>query len=205
MLIRQVTKALLAVPLLFILQPLVAVAANTNSFQKVEIETLDKADFVFPDDLKAKSLNIVLLAISKEQDNGEWQGDRLIEWYAALNEKGVLSEDVLGYHFSVMKVPFFVKGLIRGGLADSYEGKVPPDQAGAIFVKDVEAFARSAGIALDGQPTVVLVSADGEILQIFKGVVTEADTQAVASAVERYTAQDSVSGRPDQSPAAPGD
>ena len=91
--------------------------------------------------------------MSKEQDNGQWQGDRLIEWYAALNDEGVLSENVLGYHFSVMKVPFFVKGLIRGGLADSYAGKVPPDQAGAIFVKDIEAFASSAGIALDGQPT----------------------------------------------------
>lgn len=191
MLIRQISNALLITALLFLLQPSVALTANTNSFQKVEIETLDEEDFIFPDDLRAKSLNIVLLAISKEQDNGQWQGDRLIEWYAALGEKGVLSDDVLGYHFSVMKVPFFVKGLIRGGLADSYEGKVPPDQAGAIFVKDIEAFASSAGIALDGQPTIVLVSADGELLQIFKGEVSEAATQAVASAVASYTAKNS--------------
>ncbi|MEJ2139367.1 MAG: hypothetical protein P8Y61_07955 [Gammaproteobacteria bacterium] len=189
--IRQISNALLITASLFLLQPSVALTANTNSFQKVEIETLDEEDFIFPDDLRAKSLNIVLLAISKEQDNGQWQGDRLIEWYAALDEKGVLSDDVLGYHFSVMKVPFFVKGLIRGGLADSYEGKVPPDQAGAIFVKDIAAFASSAGIALDGQPTIVLVSANGELLQIFKGEVSEPATQAVASAVASYTAKNS--------------
>lgn len=181
----------MAVPLLLIFQATVTAYADTGSFQEVETETLDEEDFVFPDDLNAKSLNIVLLAISKEQDNGQWQGDRLIEWYAALEEQGVLSDEVLAYHFSVMKVPFFVKGLVRGGLADSYAGKVPPDQAGAIFVKDVQSFARSAGIELDGQPSIILVSADGELLQIFKGEATEANVQAVASAVTELTSPES--------------
>ncbi len=191
MLRQQITRTAALAASLFVLQTTVAVCAATGSFQRVEIETLDEEEFIFPDDLKADSLNIVLLAIGTEQDNGQWQGDRLIEWYAALEEHGVLSEDVLGYHFSVMKVPFFVKGLIRGGLADSYAGKVPADQAGAIFVKDVESFARSAGIPLDGQPSIVLVAPDGELLQVFKGEVSDASVDAVATAVSSFLEQNS--------------
>ena len=163
-----------------------ASAAELGVFQEVEIETLDKEDFDFPNDLRAKSLNIVMLAMSKEQDNGTAQGDALVEWYAALEEQGLLTDDVLAWHFSVMKVPFFVKGLIRGGLADSYEDKLPLNQAGAIFIKDIDGFAESAGIEIDGQPSIVLVSADGELLELFKGDVSEERVATIVAAVNKY-------------------
>lgn len=163
-----------------------ASAAELGVFQEVEIETLDKEDFDFPNDLRAKSLNIVMLAMSKEQDNGTAQGDALVEWYAALEEQGLLTDEVLAWHFSVMKVPFFIKGLIRGGLADSYEGKLPLDQAGPIFIKDIDGFAESAGIELDGQPSIVLVSADGELLELFKGDVSEERVATIVAAVNKY-------------------
>ena len=161
-------------------------AAELGAFQEVEIEKLDKKDFDFPNDLNAKSLNIVLLAMSKEQDNGTAQGDALVEWYAALEEQGLLTDEVLAWHFSVMKVPFFVKGLIRGGLADSYEGKLPLNQAGPIYVKDIDKFAQSAGIELDGQPSIVLVSPDGELLELFKGDVSEERVAMIVAAVNKY-------------------
>ena len=161
-------------------------AAELGAFQEVEIEKLDKKDFDFPNDLNAKSLNIVLLAMSKEQDNGTAQGDALVEWYAALEEEGLLTDEVLAWHFSVMKVPFFVKGLIRGGLADSYEGKLPLNQAGPIYVKDIDKFAQSAGIELDGQPSIVLVSPDGELLELFKGDVSEERVATIVAAVNKY-------------------
>ncbi len=66
-------------------------AADLGAFQQVETETLDEEDFDFPNDLRAKSLNIVMLAMSKEQDNGTEQGDALVEWYAALEEQGLLN------------------------------------------------------------------------------------------------------------------
>ncbi len=171
----------------FLLTMCVSVNANElGSFQRVETETLDEEDFVFPDDFKGKSLNIVMLAMSKEKENGTWQGDMLVEWYTALAERGVLSEEVLGYHFSVMKVPWFLKGLIRGGMADSYEGKMPLSQAGAIFIKDLEKFAGSPGIELDSQPTLVLVAPDGKLLEIFKGEVSEDGVTAVGEAVAAH-------------------
>ena len=106
-----------------------AQAQELGVFQQIETETLDGEDFIFPDNLRAPSLNIVLLAISEEQDNGTWQGEALVDWYAALDAKGSLSEEVMAWHFSFMKVPFFVKGFIRRGMAKDYEGKIPLDQA----------------------------------------------------------------------------
>ena len=177
----------------------VPVSANQlGDFQRVETETLDEQDFVFPDDFQGESLNVVMLAISKEQDNGTWQGDMLVEWYAALNDAGVLSDQVLGYHFSVMKVPFFVKGFIRGAIAESYEGKLPLNQAGVIFSRKLDEFARAPGIALDGQPTLVLVASDGELLEVFKGEATPENIEAVSAAVATYLQPVTDSAAPDQ-------
>lgn len=113
--------------------------AREPAFETIETETLDEKPFVFPDDLRAGKLNIVMLAISEEQDNGTWQGESLLDWYDQLARAGVLSSDVMAWHFSVLKVPFFVKGLVREGMADSYRGKIPLNQASAMFVKDVAA------------------------------------------------------------------
>lgn len=161
-------------------------AQAPGSFLQIETKTLNKDDFVFPDDMQAETLNIVLLAIGTEQENGTWQGDALVEWYTALDSEGALSEDVMAWHFSVMKVPFFVKGLIRGGMADSYKDKLPLDQAAALFIKDVEGFAETAGIVVDGQPTIVLVTPDGQLQEIFKGEVSEERLAAVTASVADY-------------------
>jgi len=163
-------------------------SASQPAFQSVETATLDEKVFVFPDDLRAGKLNIVMLAISEEQDNGTWQGEALLDWYEQLAKAGVLSNDIMAWHFSILKVPFFVKGLVRGGMADSYRGKIPLDQAGAIFIKDINAFAKLANIELDGQPTIILVSPDGELLDRFKGAVSDAQLAKVIDAVKARTA-----------------
>jgi len=169
-----------------------AQAQELGVFQQIETETLDGEDFIFPDNLRAPSLNIVLLAISEEQDNGTWQGEALVDWYTALDAKNSLSEEVMAWHFSFMKVPFFVKGFIRRGMAKDYEGKIPLDQAGPIFIKDVPGFAAEAGIAMDGQPSIVLVQPDGKLLQLFKGEATDENVTAVSKAVAAYIAAESV-------------
>jgi hypothetical protein len=169
-----------------------AQAQELGVFQQIETETLDGEDFIFPDNLRAPSLNIVLLAISEEEDNGTWQAEALVDWYAALDAKGILSEEVMAWHFSFMKVPFFVKGFIRRGMAKDYKGKIPLDQAGPVFIKDVPGFAAEAGIAMDGQPSIVLVQPDGKLLQLFKGEATDENVAAVCKAVAAYMAAESV-------------
>ena len=165
---------------------MIVTAQDSAVFLRAEMETLDGADFVFPDDLRAKSLNIVLLPLGEDRDNGTWQGEALVEWYAVLEERGILNDDVMAWHFSFMKVPFFVKGFIRGGMAEDYAGKIPLSQAGPVFIKDVPGFAAKAGIELDGQPTIVLVSSDGKLLQLFKGEATEENVAYLSAAVANY-------------------
>jgi hypothetical protein len=167
-------------------------AQDLGVFQQIETETLDKEDFVFPDDLRARSLNIVFLALSEEQDNGTWQGEELVEWYVALDAKGMLNEDVMAWHFSFLKVPWLVKGFIRRGMAKDYAGKIPLDQAAPVFVKDVPGFAAEASIAMDGQPSIVLVSPDGELLQLFKGEATDENVALLCAAVTDCLASSTV-------------
>ena len=156
--------------------------AAEPAFPTVEMLTLDKQDFVFPADMDARRINIVLLAMSEDQDNGTWQGDALVDWYTALEAEGVLSDDVKAWHFSVLKVPFFVKKIIRNGMADEYEGKLPLNQAGPIYIKKLPEFAAQVGIELDGQPNIVIADAAGTILQAFKGEVSPERLAAVIAA-----------------------
>jgi hypothetical protein len=155
------------------------------AFAAVSAKTLDKEKFAFPGDVKGKQLNIVFLSMSDDQDNGTYQQEALLAWQAALDERGVFSDDVMAYHFPVMEgVPFFVKGIISGAMRDSFEGKVPPDQVAVLFIKDLEAFAEPAGLQLDGQPTIVIATSDAKPLQAFKGEVSPEGVEEIAQAIE---------------------
>jgi hypothetical protein len=178
------------VKIVLLMLPLLAgqTLAEGNAFEQVETKTLDKEKFVFPDDLRGGRLDIVLLAIGEDQDNGTWQGDALLDWYAALDGEQLLSDDVMAWHFSAMKVPFFIKSVIRNGMADEYAGKVPADQSAPLYVKNVKDFASAAGLEIDGKPSILLVSPGGEILATFKGEATPEKVAAVATAVKNYLA-----------------
>ena len=162
--------------------------AQAANFEEVKTKNLDGDKFMFPADLDAPKVNIVLLAIGTEQDNGTWQGDVLVEWYGRLQSEGVLSDDVKAWHFSVMKVPFFIKGVIRGGLAESYEGKLPMNQAAPLYVGDAEEFATAAGIVMDENPKIVLMTPDGVIHESFKGEPTDDLLAQIKAAVAQYSA-----------------
>ncbi|MGI9309152.1 MAG: hypothetical protein ACR2P6_07810 [Gammaproteobacteria bacterium] len=154
------------------------------AFQVVETETFDDEDFIFPDDCNGSSLNILFLALSDDQDNGQYQQEALLAWHAALEAEGVFSAAVKPYHFPVLKSPpFFVKGIIAGAMSDSYEGKVPLDQAGVMFIKDLSDFAAAAKIPLDSKPTIIIASAEGVPQDMFKGEVGEDGIAAIKAAI----------------------
>lgn len=165
-----------------------AMADDGGTFQQVKAKTFDKEKFVFPQDLRGTQLNILFLAMSSDRDNGQYQQGALLAWHAALDERGVFSDEVLPYHFPVLESPpWFVKGIIVGAMRDAYEGKVPPDQSGVLYVDDLAAFAAEAQLALDQKPTIVIASAAGPTraapLQVFKGEVSPEGVDAVAAAI----------------------
>ena len=159
---------------------------DTGSFQQVKIKTFDKEKFIFPDDVRGTQLNIFFLAMSADRDGGEAQQLALIDWHEALAARGVFSDAVMPYHFPVLAgVPFFVKGMITGAMRDTYEGKVPLDQAGVLFIKDLTSFAGSAGLPLDEQPTIVIVTVDAIPLHFFKDEVSPQGVDEIVAAIEQ--------------------
>ena len=168
----------------------VVAADESGKFQEVKMKTFDKEKFVFPRDLRGPKLNILFLAMSADQDNGQYQQEALLAWHAQLAQQGVLTDEVLPYHFPVLESPpWFVKGIIVGAMRDAYEGNVPLDQAGVLYVDDLEAFAAAAQLALDGQPTVVLADTDAKPLRAFKGEVTPAAISEIRAAVAAFYAE----------------
>ena len=162
-----------------------ATVATADTFPKIETESFAEEDFVFPDDMNAPVLNVLLLSMSEDQDNGEWQGDQLSQWHAQLTEQGFYTEGMLSYHFAVMKVPFFIKGVVRNAMREDFEGKAPLDRSGVLFT-DAKKFAAESGIAMDGQPTIVFLSPDRKILQVFKGEPTVEALAELFAAAEPY-------------------
>jgi hypothetical protein len=158
-----------------------------GTFARVETKTFDKEKFVFPDDLRATRLNVLFLAMTKEQDIGEYLQKALIDWQVELEQRGAFSDGVLAWHFPVLSgPPFFVKGIIRRAMRKEYEGKVPLDQAGVLFVDDLDEFAAAAELIVDDRPTIVLATPDARQLQTFKGDVTPEGADEVANAIAAY-------------------
>ena len=163
--------------------------AADGSFPTVETKTFDKERFVFPSDLRGTRLNVLFLAMSNDQDKGEYLQQALIDWQAALEARGALGDGVMAWHFPVLSgPPFFVKGLITRGMRKAYDGKVPLDQAGVLFVDDLDAFAAAAGLVVDNRPTIVITTADAQQLQVFKGDATRESADAVVRAIAGFIA-----------------
>ena len=66
--VRQM-NLVLRLALLMVVFAFPAVGQEAGSFQQVDTKTLDKEKFVFPDDMRGRRVNIVLLAIGTEQES----------------------------------------------------------------------------------------------------------------------------------------
>lgn len=145
-----------------------------GQLMKVEAETFDGEEINFPQDLSASKINLLFLAMGKDQDNGQLQQKQLLEWQQQLDQAQAIPDGVICYHFPVMESPpFFVKGIIRKAMRESYEDKVPLNQAGVFYIDDLPAFANSAGLNLDGQPIIALATPDGKVVGSVSGAYTE--------------------------------
>ncbi len=159
-------------------------SAVDGSFEKVKTKTFDGEKFVFPQDMRGTKLNIVFLGMSNTQENGQLQQEQLLDWQAALEAEGVFSDTVVAYHFPAMSgPPFFVKGIISRAMSESYEGKVPMDQAGVLFLDDLEEFAAEAGLELDDQATIVIADSAGRPMVVFKGVLSDEGLAELVAAI----------------------
>ncbi len=168
---------------------LVTAVAAGDRLLTVEAKTFDDEAFVFPVDLRGARLNVLFLSMTNDMEKGEYLQQAMLDWQVALDARGALGDGIMGWHFPVLSgPPFFVRGMITRGMRKFYDGKVPLDQAGVLFVDDLDAFAAAAGLVVDDQPTVVITTADARLLGTFKGDVTPESADAVAHAITGYLA-----------------
>ena len=130
----------------------------------------DKA-FTFPDDLVSDKSIVIALTLSSSRKNGEEQQEAFIFWHQQISS--IVGQDSL-YHIVVIDgAPFFVRGAIRSALSQSYDTIVSPMQGGVLFLSRAERFAAQAGIQIDGEPTLVVLSPQQTIVGFVKGSYTQ--------------------------------
>jgi len=184
----RIRSAAVAAMLLTLMVPAAAL-------ERVEAVNFAKQDFVFPDDIQGEGTHLLFLGVAIDQDNGTWQGEELIRWHRALESANALPDDVSAWHFAVMEgLPFFVKGIVRRAIGKTYEGLIPPDRGAVLYIKDIEAFAASAAIPLDGQPTILAYTVGDGIVASWRGEVSDESIAGIGELLRT-----SGSERPDQS------
>jgi len=73
---------------------------------------------------------------------------------------------------------------VTRAIRKEYSRKVPLDQAGILFVDDIDKFSADAKLPIDDKPTIVLTTANGHQLRTLKGDVTPAIADEVAAAIQ---------------------
>ena len=144
------------------------------SFPSVAGKTFSDADILFPDDLLSSEPIVVAITLSSSRKNGEEQQTAFIEWQKRLTEMGSPLREAAVYHVAIIDgAPFFVRGAIRKGIAKEYASVVETTNGLVVFLSKAERFASQAGIAIDGQPTLVVLSQDGTVKGFVKGSYSE--------------------------------
>ena len=177
-----------------------AFAAGLSSLQlhaqgqllQIESETFDGKDFTLPADLAGSKLNVLFLAMGKDQKNGQLQQDQLLAWQEAIDGSGGVPDGVVCYHFPIVEnPPRLVRGIIRKAMRKSYEDKVPLNQAGVFYIDDMQAFASAGGLNPDAEPTIVIVTPKGQVLHQIKGAVSDDKLTELRQTIDTLLKQNS--------------
>ena len=156
---------------------------SAATFPSSEGKLFNDQAFTFPDDLVSDKHIVIALTLSSSRKNGEVQQEAFITWQQEL--AGLITEEMI-YHIVVIDgAPFFVRGAIRSGLAQSYETIIDPAQGGVLFLSKAQRLASQAGIPIDGEPTLVVLSAQNTIAGFVKGSYTQQRKEQLLELLEQ--------------------
>jgi hypothetical protein len=159
---------------LFIVSSTAYAESDKPALPTIEAETFDEEDFIFPEALKGQPISVVFLLLSSDREHGESQRAASIAWQQVLDSDKVLPENILAYHFPVMKhVPFFVRGMVVSSFSDAFEATVPANQSGMLFVDDLDVFAKENNFTVDQGPLILFISTEGNILDSLSGELSD--------------------------------
>lgn len=139
------------------------------SFLPVKARTIGGDDLRFPNDALEQGPALFALAMGTSRESGEIQQDHLLAWQRYIANSSSPLRALPIYHFPVIEAPGFVHGLIRRGIAKSYEDHVADNQAAVLFIQDTNEFAEIAAIPIDDRATMAYVLSDGTIAGFVKG------------------------------------
>jgi len=159
------TKLTTALLLILLLSPLAGAA-----FPQTDARTIGGTEFEFPGDALTRGPALFALAMGTSRENGEIQQQHLLQWQAYLDSSTSFLREWPLYHFPVIDAPGFIQGVIRRGIAKSYDGQVDADKAAVLFFKSARKFSEESTIPIDDQATLVVVQANGTIAGYVKGL-----------------------------------
>ena len=152
------------------------------SFEEVKARTSSKDKIDFPNDALSSNPTIFAFILSDTREGGEKQQSQLLQWHTSLLNNPSFPENVQIYHFPVIAgAPGFVKGFIRNGLGETYEGVVDDDNVAVLFVDNAKSFAVNAGLPFNNDATVVVVDNKGNIIGYTTGEVSNEKLNRILS------------------------
>jgi len=143
-----------------------------GTFSTRETKTIGGDSFTFPQDALRSGISLFAIALGTTRESGEIQQEHLLTWQSQLKNANSPLRSIPLYHFPVIDAPRFIQGVIRRGIAKSYEGIVSFDNAAVLFIKNTEEFSSESGIPIDNQATVALVHPNGSVIGFVKGPPT---------------------------------
>ncbi|MEA5031665.1 MAG: hypothetical protein VB025_05925 [Sphaerochaeta sp.] len=156
------------VMIILLILALVPLAGAT--FPQTGAKTIGGSEFDFPSDALSRGPALFALAMGTSRENGEIQQQHLLQWQAYLISSTSYLREWPLYHFPVIDAPGFIQGVIRRGIAKSYEGVVDADKAAVLFIKNARKFSEESAIPIDNQATLVVVRSNGSIAGFVKGL-----------------------------------
>jgi len=161
----QKSKIAALLLLIFLLTPLAGA-----TFPQTDAKTIGGSGFDFPSDALSRGPALFALAMGTSRENGEIQQQHLLQWQAYLTASTSFLREWPLYHFPVIDAPGFIQGVIRRGIAKSYEGLIDDDKAAVLFIKSARKFSEESAIPIDDQATLVVVRSNGSIAGFVKGL-----------------------------------
>ena len=143
---------------------------SADSFSKIESKDAAGEEMLFPEDLGGTDPVIFAFILGDSRESGTAQVEVMKEWEQAITS----SLSVTTYHIPVIEgLPFFLKGIVRDGMRDRYDGVVDDERIITLFVKDMKEFIEKAGIPFSFEPTIVILDDSLSVRTYVKGSPTE--------------------------------
>ncbi|GAB6088814.1 hypothetical protein [Spirochaeta dissipatitropha] len=160
-------------------------ATEHHRIPDTEVRSISGRRGRLKDFIDKDKISLIALTAGQTQENGEEQLAALVSTHLQLLSEHPEIENTRILHLNVIAgAPFFVHGLIRRGLADSYSSPIRTEDVFVAFVSDAGQILDSFGITPDPWGTWIAVTNDGNVVWSIKD--TGSDTaERIASWLQK--------------------